>query len=606
MAAGGVAQSSAARLAQTAEPARALVVGLALLLLSGLAVWPWADEQFPLPKAALGAIGATVVLLGSARVSALPRAVAALVAAGCAALLLAAATAPDPLLALVGRFPRYEGVAVVSAYVLALAAGARASAWWWRLERTTTAVLAGGVAAVVLVAAAQVVAPSTGERIGSLLGNATDLGVWCAMVALLLAPVALRGSRTAAVGSVVAAAVTVWSSSRGALAALLVGLVMLVVAHRRDPGTRRVLLAAAATAIAAVVLLPEARGRVLGSDSVAAATGSGRWLLWSDTVRLVREHLLLGVGPSGFVDAIGSAHTARWAAEVGPLDPPDSPHSVALQVASAGGLLLALVVAALAIAVLVLGVRRVRTDRRLVGPAAAVAGGAVASLVAFTTPSTTLLLCTLVGVLVARPVVAGTALARSAPGAVGVVVSLALLASVAAETQIRTALDRLATGDAVGAASAWAAADRLRPADADQLLRRGHAEVAAVSAGLIPATACLPTTEQAQRRLPTSSEAALDRARCLELDGRYAEGGDVLARALGHDPVNVDLVLLQGVLAAEAGDPQAAIALLRRAADLRPSASEPWTNLAVVYQQLGRTGLAAEAAARAQELGASG
>jgi O-antigen ligase len=606
MAAGGVAHSRAARLAQTDEPARALAVGLALLLLSGLAFWPWADEQFPMPKAALGAIGATVVLLAAARVSALPRVVAALVASGGAALLLAAATAPDPVLALVGRFPRYEGVAVVSAYLLALAAGARASAWWWRMERTTTAVLAAGVSAVVLVAVAQVVAPSTGERIGSLLGNATDLGVWCAMVALLLAPVALRGSRTATVAAVVAAVVTVWTSSRGALAALLAGLVLLLVAHRRDPRARRALLVAGGAVVAAVVLLPEARGRVLGTDTVASATGSGRWLLWSDTLRLVREHPLLGVGPSGFVDAIGSAHTARWAAEVGPLDPPDSPHTLPLQVASAGGLLLVLVVAALAVAVLVLGVRRVRTDRRLVGPAAAVAGGAAASLVAFTTPSTTMLLCTLVGVLVARPVTTGSGVARFAPGAVGVVVALALLASVAAETQIRTALDRLATGDTVGADSAWAAADRLRPGDADLLLRRGHAEVAAVDAGLVPAEACLPTTELAQRRLPTSSEAALDRARCLELNGRYAEARDVLARARVHDPASVDLVLLQGVLAAEAGDPEAAIALLRRAADLRPSASEPWTNLAVVYQQLGRTGLADEAAARARELGASG
>lgn len=72
--------------------------------------------------------------------------------------------------------------------------------------------------------------------------------------------------------------------------------------------------------------------------------------------------------------------------------------------------------------------------------------------------------------------------------------------------------------------------------------------------------------------------------------------------ALEHDPSNLDLLLLAGVLAARDNDPDAAEALLLRAADLAPTEPAPWTNLAVLYQQTDRTADAAAAQQRASRL----
>lgn len=591
----------------TALPLR-VRAGWVVLLLAPLALWPWASEPYALPKAAAAAIGAALVLSGP-RASRLLPLLSLIVALALGVLLVAALASETPVAAIVGRYPRYEGAYVVATYVAVLAAGARLRPHLHDLRALTTSVL--GVSSVAVLVIAVVESGGGSERAGSLLGNATDLGVWGALAALWLVGLAQdlapRWRTGSWVGAGAAAACTAVSGSRSAVIALVVGLVALLVLRRRD----RPLLWAAAALLAAVpllvVLAPGAAARFTASDPVASATAEGRALLLEDSARLVLAHPLLGVGPSSYVDRIGAAHDARWAAEVGPQAPPDTPHALLLQAASAGGLAVAALLLAAAAVVAVAAWRAAKESAAIAGCAAAVAAYAVAVSVNFTTPSTTTFACLSIGLVAAVPTGAPRRrIATLLPAAVASVCAAVLVLAVAGEVLVGRADSATAAGDLAAAEQAWDAAAALRPGDVDLALRRARSATSAVDAGLAPRTACLAPTAEAARLLPLSSEAAADRAHCLEVNGLWVDAESVLAAAVANDPVNVDLWLLRGVIAAEGGDTAAAIGHLQRAAALRPSASEPWANLAVVHGLRGETDLAAEADRRAAELRAAG
>jgi tetratricopeptide (TPR) repeat protein len=173
------------------------------------------------------------------------------------------------------------------------------------------------------------------------------------------------------------------------------------------------------------------------------------------------------------------------------------------------------------------------------------------------------------------------------------------VAATAAEASIARALAETTRGDAIAARTSWATANRLRPWDQDLWLRQGHAATYAVTQRTIPSTICLSPTQIAAARLPHSSEAAQDRAACLEANGDLVAATQVLASARLADPTNVDLLLLSGVIAARSGDLAAAEELLLRATRLAPDAAAPWINLALVLDQMGRTSDADSARQRA-------
>lgn len=76
-------------------------------------------------------------------------------------------------------------------------------------------------------------------------------------------------------------------------------------------------------------------------------------------------------------------------------------------------------------------------------------------------------------------------------------------------------------------------------------------------------------------------------------DPRSAVGA--LQRALTLDPMNVDTLLKLGIAQAESDDASAAEQSFRRAAQLRPSAAEPWDDLTALFRRQGREQDAADA-----------
>lgn len=104
------------------------VVGLVLVLASALALLPGASQPYPMAKAAVAAVGAALVLSLRRRCG-IPVWITIWIAVAIVALLIAALMSENPMAAVFGRFPRYEGVWVVTTYLAVLAAGARLRFW---------------------------------------------------------------------------------------------------------------------------------------------------------------------------------------------------------------------------------------------------------------------------------------------------------------------------------------------------------------------------------------------------------------------------------------------------------------------------------------------
>jgi len=87
-----------------------------------------------------------------------------------------------------------------------------------------------------------------------------------------------------------------------------------------------------------------------------------------------------------------------------------------------------------------------------------------------------------------------------------------------------------------------------------------------------------------------------------DLSGQHEAALSTLDRATADDPNNVDTLLKRGVTLAELGRNPEAIEQFQNAARLRPTAPEPWNDLAKVYDSEGRTADAAQARATAEQL----
>jgi hypothetical protein len=448
-------------------------VALGLLVLGTLAVVPGGLNQYVLGKYAVVLGGAALAWGWGPRHGRLPRSVAVVVGAGAGWLLVRAITSDAPSTALAGGWPRHEGVLGLSAYVATLAVGARLlgpaapDRTWQRLERFVAvgALAVAGVAVLEALGAGPLA--STSPRPGSLLGNATDQGAWAviALAVLLGAWIDRRDPWTGA-GAGAGALAVVLSGSRGALLGAVVVLVVVAMSRR----SARVPALVAGALIVAATAIPGIRERVLGSDPVAAATVGGRWRLWSETVDLVGDHVLLGVGPSRFVDVIPRYHDLDWYREVGAANPPDTAHLLPLQAAATGGLVLLALLALMVVVGARSAVLRVRsadptTRHRLQSGLAALTGYGVVLLTHPTTPGPLLLALLVAGALVAAP--ADRARRRLELALATACATLAVVALVAAlaELPLRIAVDSLASGDRSAADTAFATARTLRPWD---------------------------------------------------------------------------------------------------------------------------------------------
>jgi len=598
---------------------------IALLVLGSVAFLPEALNRFVFPKLAVLAAGALLALTVPER-GRLPRLAVGLLAASGVVLLAAGLVSATPAAQLLGRAPRYEGVFVLAVYLAALVAGARLlgpgrarGSTLWLLRWLAVAALAVGVEAALEATGLRPLASNV-SRPGSLLGNASDEGAWAVLVLGPLANVALRvGGRLIVAGALAAAVTLAASGSRGALvgAVVLAGLLAWLAPSREI----RVLLAGGLIIVAlATLALPATRTRVLGSSPLAGETVTGRTLLWRETVSLLGAHPLLGVGPGGYVDAIPKYHSARYEREVGPTNPPDSPHDWILQAAAAGGLGLALLAVALAALTLTRGYRATRTQptggeqAAVVGLLGGLLGYSVALLFHLTSPGTTPLAAVFAGALLAAaPGPTAAAAGRLEPWAktarIAAIAGLGALvvvfaAGALAEIPLRSGIDAAASGQFATADRDFNLARDLRPWDRAPAATAAHAYATLASDGIRSAAG--PGTRWVKDELsayPRSIQALEDGATIDFATGHAAASAALLARARRLEPNNPDVLVEVGENALAQRRYAAAGGYFATAATLEPRDPAAWRGLAAADRGEGRVAAARAAAARAAALG---
>ena len=331
-----------------------------------------------------------------------------------------------------------------------------------------------------------------------------------------------------------------------------------------------------AAGLAAIALgafaLPATRVRVTGESALAAQSARGRGLLWGETLQLIKGHPALGVGPSGYVDAIPAYHDASYELEFRPSEPVDSPHDWILQAAASGGVAVALL--GLALAGLTLRRGFLALGRQATSGEAAVLGGMLAGLGGycaallfhFTSPGTAPLAAVFAGALLAagpgadgQPEhdsgsgmgnlrqKAGTPDRARRPVRVALQVTLGALILVlacaaAAEIPLRTAIDAAASGRLSAADSDFRLARTLRPWDGAIAATAAHAYAVLVLDGAVSAgERGAPWARDELRAYPHSPQALADSAVMeLALD-RPDAASALLAKALSFDPANPSL-----------------------------------------------------------------
>jgi O-antigen ligase/Flp pilus assembly protein TadD len=598
---------------------------LALLLLGPVAIVPDGLNRFVFAKAAVVCAGGAVAYTCRPR-GGLARLVVWGLAIGAALLVAAALAGSAPLAQLIGRGPRYEGLAVLPVYVAAGASGARLlgperapEALRWAARLLAISAAAVGLLAVLEATGLRPLSTNV-ARPGSLLGNASDEG---AFAVLALGPLTALGlalnDRWVQLGAVAAAVTIAVSESRGALvgAAVTAALLIWLLADRRE----RALVAGGLVVLAALAFaLPATRSRTLGSSPLAGQTVSGRLMLWRESLSLIAQHPILGVGPSGFEDAIVRYHTLRWEEKIGPSNPPDSPHDLLLQAAVAGGLPFALLVVLLAGYAIFTGFASVLRERAARAPplfagiTAGLVGYGVALSVHLTSPGTTSLAALFGGVLLARP--PSTARARSTvrhwrlPRAVDVavpsalaVLALALVLAAAAEIPMKAAIQAIGRGDLGSGQTDFNTAHDLRPWDIEVDLTAGHAYAVEALDGVAAAAGYgQPWLASARSRLPSSEQVLEDLAAVRDSTGAYDQAASLLDRALRLDPFNPQLLLRRGVVDAQLGSDGSAEQLFLEVARIAPASPQPWSDLATLYRAENRPADAERAAARAAQL----
>ncbi len=526
--------------------------------LAAVALVPGGLNRFVFAKLAVASAGAAAAALVPSRARLPPAAVRALLGAS-AIMVLAAVLRGTGWSAWIGAAPRYEGALGAGVYLGALLAGARLlgggrarGAMALLLAALAWAALVVGAVGALQRAGVRVLGEPSSVRASSLLGNANELGAWAVLVLGPLLGVALAGRRPLHMaGAVGAAAALVCSGSRGALAGAAVAV---AICAWLLPSQRRALGGAMLALVLVAVALPGTRDRITGGEPLARETVTGRELLWRDTARLLADHWVLGVGPAGYADALPAYHSARWEREVGPDNPPDSPHNWVLQAAVAGGLGLALLALWLAGLTLTTGVRAVAEQpafgeaAALVGLIAGLGGYAVALLSHFTSPGTTPLAALFAGALLASRSAAASADRRPRLGgrhvvcAAFVVLALGCLTGALAERRLFDAIAAASAGEADSANDAFAAARRLRPWDRDVDARAAHALIGLAALGVPDAkrfAAVWSARDLAAH--PTSVRALQDGARLAIAGDDIRRGRALLRRAISHYPRNLKL-----------------------------------------------------------------
>jgi hypothetical protein len=331
-------------------------------------------------------------------------------------LAVAAVFGRDPLYAWTGSPERHLGVITWLLSFAALATGARLSDRD-RLERFSHWVVASGLALGLYTVVERWHPPiDTGAdtiRLGGPYGSASFLGAaLCLILPVCVAGCVVGRSRpwryAAAVSTALCVAALIGSGTRAAFVAVGITSIVAAVAvlprlagpSRIGARLRRGVLPLGA--VGAGIVLASGTDRSVVDRSQGA---SSRLADWEIGWRIVTEHPWLGVGPEGYRTVLADGVTATYERTYGRSPLPDRAHNVLIDVAAAGGVLAALLFAAIAVWVGVAGWRALRSGS---GLEAGVAAAAIAYLVQqwflFPVASIDPIFWLFAGVLVASPV----------------------------------------------------------------------------------------------------------------------------------------------------------------------------------------------------------
>lgn len=548
------------------DVSRPLAVGVALVAV--LAWQPLSSPFGPLKTAALLVLAlllVALVSLGAVRTRRLvvPRSwVSIAVAAFVAGLVVAVAAAPSPAASFFGRFGRQIGAATyLACAVLWFAASQdrdhRRS--WVQLARW----IAGAAAVVAGYALLQVVDadPWTfgrdDDEIVSLLGNPNFVAAFLAVTLPLAAWRALRPGPgwerwvmaaivVASVGAIVAA-----GSSQGPIAAVA-GLLPIVVLGVRPDRRAQTVIAAGAVVLVAGLALLAGIGPLSGMNDDIGESLDTRRANWAVAGRMFQERPLTGYGFGEYVDYYRTFRPADEARRERLERAAEDAHSVPLDLAAAGGILLVASYLAFVVgtgAALVVGLRRLDGDARV---ALAAIGG---TWLAYQVQS-----------LVSLDVAPLAALHWVAAGTIAAAVHqpLELRLGRAAATGARRAEPRAAVAAVlvVTAVLAWFALIPLRATAAEG--RADGRDLGRSLAALSDAADLMPW----EARFPEMTGKLLLRAR------REAAAEDAFRTAMQRDDRSFSAVINLARLAARRGDALTTQRTYQRALELDPNSNE--------------------------------
>ncbi|EPR77587.1 O-antigen polymerase [Leifsonia rubra CMS 76R] len=597
-------------------------------IIAVIVLLPEGMNRWVLPKEATLAVAVMLASLAPAS-GRLPRWFIVAAGIGTAVLVTAAILSADPLPQLVGRAPRYEGLVSIPVYFAATWVGARLLGP--HSSRNALEVVLRAASAIAIAVATVALLESSGvrpiatsfERPGSLLGNASDQGIVGVMLFALLSFPALRTwlpARTPPVGkgkpalalpvtwqyrllltAGVGAAITtvLLSASRGALLAFCVVLVVLVsfefrrIVRLGGASVKKLLrygliTAGAAIGCAAVaVAIPLTRSRIFGASS----TIDDRILMWTESVGTLAQHPFFGLGPSGYVDVIGQAHGPQWFDQVESGATLDSPHNWLLQAASAGGLVFLTLAIAIVAVVAVVGMRRWSVTVREAldsprwaahtlgradlnaGALALCTGWAVGLLTHFTSASTSILGCLVVGMLIANAPVSSVGNRRRVVSmvrtvAIGVWAGWLIVAAYA-EIPLQRGVNYVVVGEIAPANIEFESASALRPWDSS--IASTAAQYLAFAAdnrveGAAPLT--VSWAERALAETPDSVATLKAYAVGLRASGKVSEAQRVYDRLLSMRPHDSEVMLGKATTSYMAGDTPSALVWAVRASQL--------------------------------------
>jgi hypothetical protein len=382
--------------------------------------------------------------------------------------------------------------------------------------------------------------------------------------------------------------------------------------------------------IAVSFLDPVTRSRILGLSPLSGSTISDRFEIWRSAWQVLSEHPLLGVGPSGFLDAVPATYDPAGGSTLGITSVLDAPHSWPLQFALAGGWPLLILALGAAVAVVVIGLRAWWTSAGsssgfLAGALAAIVASGIGLLTHLTSPGDAILPCFLIGVLIARPTVVVAevvAAAGSVSGAARVatripiriptravqrialgVWALFLLVAAFSEIALQSALDEIPRNAAV-ANSELENIQAVRFWDADLSSIAAESFAAATDQKIPGSPALAVSWALRSQRITPGTQASLVALGVGETAGGHlAAGASALSDAVRGDAANEQAFYRLGVTRALQKNYPASRGDLVAAAKLDPTDAAPWDALAYVYQQLGSKSQADAAHARAVALG---